>query len=165
MLRRVISARPGPSFHRDRDREKAKFAGTGTWKKCNIPGPGIPNSRSRYIGINMTGTYREKERPGQSWPGLTGIKRDRDWHPVVLCVLNVIKMSYSMKFLRYLTEYVLWTSYKRPISWNSHDIWHKFQHFIRTGTKRDLPGNSRLSKPGVPGASRFFVPGLNEISR
>ena len=62
----------------DRDREKAKFAGTGTWKKCNIPGPGIPNSRSRYIGINMTGTYREKERPGLTGTIMTGTNRDKE---------------------------------------------------------------------------------------
>ena len=76
--RMPISARPGPSFHRDRDREKAKFAGNGTWKKCNIPGPGIPNSRSRYIGMNMTGSYREKERPGLTGTIMTGTYRDKE---------------------------------------------------------------------------------------
>ena len=78
------SARPGGSFHRDRDPGpgKAKFAGTGngtgSYRKCNIPGPGIPNSRSRYIWINMTGSYREKERPGLTGTIMTGTYRDKE---------------------------------------------------------------------------------------
>ena len=61
---------PGPG----RDREP----GPGHGRKCNIPGPGIPNSRSRYIGINMTGTYREKERLGLTGTIMTGTYRDKE---------------------------------------------------------------------------------------